>query len=82
MLWSYPANLRAHLPPLDPVTGACVHLADDNRCRRYHNRPPICRLDEWRQPGMTASTWRSFAARACNRLQAQLGAPGHFRLRP
>jgi hypothetical protein len=53
--------------------GACVHLAPDNRCAIYENRPPVCRVDAGRPVGMTVGRWHQLNAEACATFQREDG---------
>lgn len=60
--------------------GSCVFLAEDNGCVVYDVRPPICRVDEARPPGLSVEEWYRANAQACDRMQVEDGLDGKYRL--
>lgn len=60
--------------------GSCVFLAEDNGCIVYDVRPPICRVDGLRPPGVAVDEWYLANARACEQMQIEDGLDEKYRL--
>lgn len=55
----------ADLADLDRGDGACVHLAGDNTCRIYEERPKACRVDDNAPAHVTPAAWYRVNEEAC-----------------
>ena len=66
---------------IDPKTGWCSHLAEDNTCKIYETRPIICQVEAYGNfLGGERIRWLKGNAKVCNTLQEQAGLPILYRI--
>ena len=60
--------------------GSCIHLDDNNLCKIYETRPPICRIGYSKPQEMLDVDYWKLTASICNAWQEQDNVPVQLRI--